>query len=65
MFYENHSESGEAHRKEPEVHKNHMVTSEILTRYYYLAILYPSLGEALHLVIKGGNDHGLDDSDHR
>ena len=24
----------EAHRKEPEVHKNHMVTSEILTRTY-------------------------------
>ena len=41
-----------------------MVTSEILTRYYYLAILYPSLGEALHLVIKGGNEHGLDNSDH-
>ena len=37
---------------------------EIGSRYYYLAILYPSLGEALHLVIKGGNEHGLDDSDH-
>jgi len=23
-----------------------------------------ALGEALHLVIKRGNDHGLDDSDH-